>query len=116
MKASVSHEKRVIEELRADPAYARELLKLVLEEEGPAVIQIALRYLALAHGMTKVAKAADMSRESLYRALSPKGNPTLKTIEAVAKVLGAKVTVVWREPQRKKPRRAQRDEALKKAA
>ena len=30
---------------------------------------------------------ADISRESLYRALSPKGNPTLKTLLAVLKAV-----------------------------
>jgi probable addiction module antidote protein len=111
MKASVSHEKRVVEELRADPGFAREYLKVALEEEAPAVIQVVLRHLAMAYGMADVAREAGMSRESLYRSLSPKGNPTLRTIEAVAKVLGAKVTLVWEE----KPRR-KRGDTLKKAA
>ena len=36
---------------------------------------------------------AGISRESLYRALSPKGNPTLKTLVAVLKTLGLRLTV-----------------------
>jgi probable addiction module antidote protein len=34
-----------------------------------------------------------ISRESLYRALSPKGNPTLKTLLAVLKTVGLRLSV-----------------------
>jgi len=34
-----------------------------------------------------------VERESLYRALSPKGNPRLSTLAAVAKAMGLKLTV-----------------------
>ena len=40
-----------------------------------------------------VATEAGISRESLYRALSPKGNPTLKTLVAVLKTLGLRLSV-----------------------
>ncbi|MFN0315717.1 MAG: addiction module antidote protein [Burkholderiales bacterium] len=110
IEPSVSHEKRLVEELRADPQFARTYLKVALEEEWEAVIQIALRRLALAYGMANLAKEAGMSRETLYRALSPRGNPTLRTIEAMAGVLGAKVTLEWKEDSaRTKKRRRNKD-------
>jgi probable addiction module antidote protein len=40
-----------------------------------------------------VAAEAGISRESLYRTLSPKGNPTLKTLLAVLKAVGMKLSV-----------------------
>jgi DNA-binding phage protein len=40
-----------------------------------------------------VAAQAGISRESLYRALSPKGNPTLKTLIAVLKTVGLRLSV-----------------------
>jgi DNA-binding phage protein len=40
-----------------------------------------------------VAAEAGISRESLYRALSPKGNPTLKTLLAVLKTVGLRLSV-----------------------
>ncbi len=50
---------------------------------------LALRTVAEAYGgLAAVAAAAELSRESLYRALSPKGNPTLKTFLAVLKAVG----------------------------
>jgi len=81
---SVSDDECVIRELREDPKFAVEYLKVALEDtEEPAVLLIALRRIAEARGgLAKVAKAAGIERESLYRALSAKGNPRLSTLVA----------------------------------
>ncbi len=50
---------------------------------------IALRHIAQAQGIAKVANAAGIERESLYRALSVHGNPRLSTLVAVTKAIGA---------------------------
>jgi len=94
-KASISHDKAIVQELRGDPEFAAEYLKAALEEsDEPKVLLIALRHLAEAHGgVAKVAKAAGIQRESLYRALSPHGNPRLSTLFAVAKAIGMRLTV-----------------------
>ena len=84
----------MIKQLRKDPEFADEYLKAALEEaDEPGVLLIALRHLAQAQGITKVAKAAGVQRESLYRALSPRGNPRLSTLVAVTKAIGLKLTV-----------------------
>jgi probable addiction module antidote protein len=44
-----------------------------------------------------VAAQAGISRESLYRSLSPKGNPTLKTLVAVLKTLGLRLSVAEKQ-------------------
>ena len=65
-------------------------------EEAPddaAGIARAFGDIARAKGMGQVAKAAGVSRESLYRALSAKGNPSLATILKVTKALGVKLHV-----------------------
>jgi probable addiction module antidote protein len=49
--------------------------------------------IARAKGMTQVAKDAGLSRESLYRALSQEGNPSLSTILKVLAAVGLKLTV-----------------------
>ena len=41
----------------------------------------------------RIAEEAGVAREALYRALSPKGNPTLKTITAVLKAIGMRLDV-----------------------
>ena len=92
-KASVSHEERLIEELRADPEFAREYLATSMEEDIPVML-VALRQLAEAcGGMAKIAEEAGITREALYRALSPKGNPTIKTFTAVLKAIGMRLDV-----------------------
>ena len=93
-KPSVSHDEVVIRELRRDPDFAADYLRAALEDEDdPRVILIALRHVARARGIAKVAKAAGIERESLYRALSAKGNPRLTTLLAVLKAMGVKLTI-----------------------
>jgi probable addiction module antidote protein len=94
-RASISHDEAVVRELRDDPEFAAEYLKAALDEAGdPRVLLIALRHVAEARGgVAKVAKAAGIERESLYRALSRKGNPRLSTLVAVTKAMGLKLTV-----------------------
>lgn len=59
-----------------------------------------LRAVAQAHGIAKVAKAASVERESLYRALSPKGNPRLSTLFAVTRALRLNITIEAAQEQR----------------
>ncbi len=93
-KASVSHDEAIIRRLRKDPDFAAEYLKAALEDEDePRVLLITLRHLAQAQGIAKVAKAAGIERESLYRALSVHGNPRLSTLVAVTKAIGLRLTV-----------------------
>jgi len=94
-KPSVSHEQSLIRELRDDSEFCAEYLKAAIEDtDEPKVLLIALRHVAKARGgIAKVAKAAGIERESLYRALSARGNPRLSTLVAVAKAVGLKLTL-----------------------
>jgi probable addiction module antidote protein len=93
-KASISHDKAVISELRSNPRFAAEYLKAALEEDDePRVLLIALRRVVQARGIAKIAKNAGVPRESLYRALSKTGNPRLSTLAAVTKAVGLRLTV-----------------------
>ncbi|MGE0873559.1 MAG: addiction module antidote protein [Burkholderiales bacterium] len=89
----MSHRERLIEELRADPELAAEYLNAAAEDQDPHVYLSALRTVAEAQGMAKVAKAAGVPRESLYRVLSQKGNPRFSTFHAVLKAAGLKLAV-----------------------
>ena len=93
-KVSVSHDEVMIKKLRKNRAFAAEYLKAAMEDtEEPKVLLIALRQIAEARGgIAKVAKAAGIERESLYRALSPRGNPRLSTLFAVTKAMGLTLT------------------------
>ena len=96
--AAVSHHDREVAELRADRELAVEYLKAAMESlddpDNRATGLLALRTVAEAYGgLGVVAAEAAISRESLYRALSPKGNPTLRTLLAVLKSVGMKLSV-----------------------
>lgn len=98
LKGVVSHHERELEELRADRDLAVEYLKAAMESldnpDDRAAGLLALRTVAEAYGgLGTVAAEAGISRESLYRALSPKGNPTLKTLLAVLKTVGLRLSV-----------------------
>ena len=93
-KTSISHDEAMIRRIRKDPDFAAEYLKAALEDaDEPRVLLIALRHVAQARGIARIAKAAGIERESLYRALSPHGNPRLSTLYAVAKAVGLRLTV-----------------------
>jgi probable addiction module antidote protein len=94
-KPSISHDDAIIQELRQNQEFAAEYLRAALEDDDePRVLLIAMRQIAEARGgIAKVAKAAGIQRESLYRALSARGNPRLSTLLAVARAIGLKLTV-----------------------
>jgi len=60
-------------------------LNAAFEDGDTAVIAAALGDIARAEGMSKVARKSGLGRESLYKALSPDGNPALATILKVLK-------------------------------
>jgi probable addiction module antidote protein len=93
--ASISHDEALVRELRDNPEFAAEYLRSALEDKDePRVLLLALRRIAESRGgIAKVAKAAGMECESLYRALSAKGNPRLSTLVAVTRAVGLKLTV-----------------------
>jgi probable addiction module antidote protein len=92
-KASVSHDESMTRELRENPDFAAEYLKAAMEDESePRALLVALRRVAEARGLAKVAKTAGIERESLYRALSPRGNPRFSTLVAVAGAMGLRLT------------------------
>lgn len=68
-------------------------LDAVMEEGGddPAFVAHALGVVARARNMSQLARAAGMTREGLYKALSREGNPSFATVLKVAKALGLEV-------------------------
>jgi probable addiction module antidote protein len=99
VKAAVSHHDSEVIELRADHAQVVQYLRVAMQSLDDSAERaaglLALRNVAEAYGgLDAVAAEAGISRESLYRALSAKGNPTLKTILAVLKAVGLRLAVV----------------------
>lgn len=91
------HDAAVVELLKADPDFANEYLAAALDEAdelgGQAALLAALRHVAEAQGMAAVAERAGIPRESLYRALGPRGNPTVKTLLPVLSAAGLHLAV-----------------------
>jgi len=90
---TTSHRERLIRELRADAKLAVAYLNAAAEDEDPRICLVALGTVAEAKGMAKVAKAAGVPRESLYRALSSVGNPRFSTFHAILKAAGLRLAV-----------------------
>lgn len=70
-------------------------LEACTEEAGddPAFILHALGVIARAQNMSQLARDTGLTREGLYKALSPEGNPTFATVTKVVKALGLQLTV-----------------------
>lgn len=66
-------------------------LEIALQEGDPALITAALGDIARAKGMSHIARATGLGRESLYKALSTEGNPEFATIMKVVAALGLKL-------------------------
>ena len=66
-------------------------LEAALEDGDPAVIAAALGDIARAKGMSEIARETGLGRESLYKALSPEGNPEFSTVLKVVRALGLRL-------------------------
>ena len=82
------------DELR-EPEFVAAYLSAALEYEGLETFFAALGHVAKANGgMTKLAQATSLGRESLYKTLSEQGNPEFRTLSAVLGALGLRFSVI----------------------
>src|SRR5215813_8734427 len=93
-------------------------LDAVLEDGDPELLKLALGTIARSKGMTEIAKEAGLGRSSLYRALSPEGNPEFATVASVLKALGLRLSVAHERVRgrRATPRSRPSGRALRKSA
>lgn len=68
-------------------------LNAAFEDGDTSVIAAALGDIARAKGMTQLSKEVGITRDGLYKALSPTGNPSFDTIQKVIGALGLKLDV-----------------------
>jgi len=71
-----------------------------LETGDPAFVRDALGVVARARGMAKVAEAAELNRESLYKALGETGNPEFSTVMRILRALDLTLSVRPAETKR----------------
>lgn len=68
-------------------------LNAALEDGDTSVIAAALGDIARAKGMTQLSKETGITRDGLYKALSPTGNPSFDTVQKVVKAFGLKLDI-----------------------
>ena len=93
MSATVKHDEWLLQQLK-DAEFAAEYLNAASEDDDPKTYLTALRKVVEARGgMADIAEKAHLSRETLYRTLSTRGNPTIRTLSAILKATGLKFGV-----------------------
>ena len=91
---SRSHEEATIESLRRDPSYAATYLNSVLEDGDATELMVALRRVADAFGgIPALANKSKLNATTLYRTLSRKGNPELRSMNSMLKALGLRLAI-----------------------
>ena len=97
MTNTTAYQHDLIEALK-DPGEAAVYLNAAIEEGDRSAFLLALRNVAEAcGGMTALAEKAQLSRESLYRTLSHRGNPEIKSLTAILHAMGLRLAV---EPEK----------------
>lgn len=96
-KASRPYRDELLADLQ-DPKEAAEYLTAALEDGSPDIFLLALRDVAAAHGIKRLADAAQLNRESMYRMLSEQGNPQLSSLTSILHQLGLRLAVQVDEP------------------
>lgn len=93
-KTHRAHDEATVEMFRKDPALAADYLNSVLEDGDETDLMLALRSLSQAFGgVQEVARQAEVNAHTLYRTLSEKGNPELKTLSAILKAMGMRLAI-----------------------
>ena len=92
--ASRDHDEATVESFRKDPKFAAEYLNTALEEGDQEEVMVALGRIARAFGgVPKLAESAKLNATTLYRTLSRKGNPELRSMSALLKAMGLRLAV-----------------------
>ena len=92
-KKTTTYQEDLIEALK-DSREAAAYLNAAMEEGDRELFLLALRNVAEAHGgMAAVSEKAKLNRESMYRMLSKKGNPEIKSIMTLLHSMGLKMSV-----------------------
>ncbi|MEK6544783.1 MAG: addiction module antidote protein [Elusimicrobiota bacterium] len=93
----VSHEEEQVREFRKHPGratdYLNSCIQVAFAQNDPELVLTALALVAKAQSMTRVAKKADLKRESLQRMLSKRGNPEWSSMFKVFRALHLRPSV-----------------------
>lgn len=90
--------RQIAQELVQDPAEAAEYLTAALEEyenDGnlPAFLTAIRTVVEAQGGIGRLAEKTNLNRQHLYRSLSEKGNPTIRTLNLILQGIGVRLTI-----------------------
>lgn len=89
-----THDDAMVEAFRKERSYAVELLNSILEDGDQGELLVALRQMTKAFGgVPEVAEKASLNRTQLYRTLSKRGNPEIRSLSAILKTMGLRLAV-----------------------
>ena len=74
------------------------VLELAVQENDPEFLFKAIGDIARSKGMAQIARELNLDRSSLYKSLSPAGNPSFTTIVKVLDNLGFQLSVKQKVP------------------
>ncbi len=93
VKHKKSYQEDLIESLK-NPKEAAAYLNAAIEEGDRELFLLALRNIAEAQGgISEIAEKAHLNRENLYRMLSKRGNPEIKSLMTLLRAMGLALTV-----------------------
>ncbi len=93
VKQKKSYQEDLIESLK-NPKEAAAYLNAAIEEGDRELFLLALRNIAKAQGgISAIAEKAHLNRENLYRMLSNRGNPEIKSLMTLLRAMGLALTV-----------------------
>ena len=90
------------------PERQAEYISAALETGDATFVRDAVGIVARARGMSDIARAAGLNRESLYKALGEKGNPEFGTMLGVLRAIGLELAArpLKGRSARQRPRKA----------
>ena len=97
----------LLEEYLQNPDFALCFLNQALADDDINAFKKSLKDIIKIHGnISAIAKKANVSRGTLYKLMSDKGQPEIGTVLKVFHALGYDVTVTQRQPSQKKSYRS----------
>ena len=99
---TASYDEMIINRLKTDPEFASEMFKGAVEALFESDYRYALRTLRMivkaGIGFTALSKAVGISSQNLHRALSDRGNPTIRTLNKIISAIADFLGVVRPQP------------------
>ena len=103
VRRSVAWEEGLAEDMR-NPDFAREFLMATMEEEVP--LQVALGITIRAYGVKEFAARVGMAPSTVQRAINPRHNPTLDTINRLLAPFKLRLSLTPITPPKRKRKAA----------